>query len=225
MELTNVFRVPASVEQTWQVMTDVERVALCLPGAQLLEVDGDEFHGIVKVKVGPIRTQYKGSARFSELDAKTRTIRLVGEGRDSRGQGTAGATVTTTLVDDDGGTQVTVTTDLQVTGKVAQFGRNVMADVSDRLLGQFAENLEREVLGTREPASPPQNGSTDDGPGPPAGSAASTPRARAHAAQVDDGYIDLLDNAGPAIAKRAMPVLIGMVALLVGWRLGRHRSS
>src|ERR1700738_4436553 len=149
MELTNEFRVAVPVEEAWAVLTDVERIAPCLPGAQLQEIDGDEYRGVVKVKVGPITAQYKGTATFVERDDTAHRAVLRAEGRDTRGQGNASATVTATLTPDGGAaTKVIVATDLTVTGKVAQFGRGVLADVSGKLIGQFVDNLERDVLST-----------------------------------------------------------------------------
>lgn len=154
MELTNEFRVGVPVEQAWAVLTDVERIAPCLPGAQLQEIEGDHFRGVVKVKVGPITAQYKGTATFLEKDDASHIAVLRAEGRDTRGQGNANATVTATLVGDGDSTSVKVVTDLTITGKVAQFGRGVLADVSGKLIGQFVENLERDVLtGSPTPAT------------------------------------------------------------------------
>jgi hypothetical protein len=146
MELTNEFRVGVPISQAWDVLTDIERIAPCMPGAELQEVEGDEYRGVVKVKVGPITAQYKGKASFVELDAAARRAVLRAEGRDTRGAGNANATVTATLAEDGEGTRVTVLTDLAVTGKVAQFGRGVLADVSVKLLNQFVECLEADVL-------------------------------------------------------------------------------
>lgn len=146
MDLTNEFRVALPVERAWAVLTDVERIAPCLPGAQLQEVEGDEYRGIVKVKVGPITAQYKGKATFLSQDAEHHVAVLRAEGRETRGQGNANATITATLTPDAGGTAVSVATDLTVTGRVAQFGRGVLADVSAKLLDQFVENLEKTVL-------------------------------------------------------------------------------
>jgi carbon monoxide dehydrogenase subunit G len=146
MELTNDFRVGVPVARAWAVLTDVELIAPCMPGAQLQEVEGDEYRGIVKVKVGPITAQYKGAARFVERDDVAHKAVLRAEGRDTRGQGNANATITATLTPDGDGTAVTVTTDLTVTGRVAQFGRGVMADVSSKLLGQFVDCLENQLL-------------------------------------------------------------------------------
>jgi len=146
MELTNEFTVGVPVERAWSVLTDVELIAPCLPGAQLQEIEGDEYRGIVKVKVGPITAQYKGSARFQERDEAGRRAVLRAEGRDTRGQGNASATITAQLRPDGDGTAVSVVTDLSITGRVAQFGRGVLADVSSKLLGQFVDCLETKLL-------------------------------------------------------------------------------
>src|SRR4051812_236086 len=134
MELTNEFNVGVPVEQAWSVLTDVERIAPCMPGAELQEIEGDEYRGVVKVKVGPITAQYKGKATFVERDDSAHRAVLRAEGRDTRGQGNANATITATLTPDgDSATQVSVVTDLAVTGRVAQFGRGVLNDVSVKL--------------------------------------------------------------------------------------------
>jgi len=151
MELTNDFRVDLPVERAWAVLTDVERIAPCLPGAQLQEIEGDEYRGIVKIKVGPITAQYKGQATFLERDEVAHRAVLRAEGRETRGQGNANATITAVLTPDGSGTAVSVVTDLTVTGRVAQFGRGVLADVSAKLLGQFVDCLEQTVL-VDEPA-------------------------------------------------------------------------
>ncbi len=171
MELTNEFRVGVAVEDAWAILTDLERIAPCMPGAQLQEVEGDEYRGLVKIKVGPITAQYKGTARFQERDVAAHRVVLKADGRDTRGQGNANALVTATLVPDEDGTRVTVVTDLTITGKVAQFGRGVLADVSSKLLGQFVDNLERDVLSgaTGSPvdtAAPAPAGGQTAGPGP-----------------------------------------------------------
>jgi carbon monoxide dehydrogenase subunit G len=156
MELNNEFVVAVPVAQAWAVLTDVERIAPCLPGAQLQEVEGDEYRGVVKVKVGPITASYKGAASFVELDEAAHRAVLKAEGRETRGQGNASATITATLVESGESTTVHVTTDLAITGKVAQFGRGVLADVSGKLLDQFVSNLEKTVLGPAEPAAKAQ---------------------------------------------------------------------
>jgi carbon monoxide dehydrogenase subunit G len=146
MDLVNSFDVSVPIDQAWAVLTDVERIAPCLPGAQLQEIEGDEYRGIVKVKVGPITAQYKGKATFVELDDVAYRAVLDATGRDTRGQGNASATIVAELTPAGDGTHVVVTTDLTVTGKVAQFGRGVLADVSAKLLNQFVDNLETTVL-------------------------------------------------------------------------------
>src|SRR4029453_3230876 len=144
--MTNEFRVGVPVEQAWEVLTDVERIAPCMPGAQLQEIEGDEYRGIVKVKVGPITAQYKGAASFVEKDDAGHRAVLRAEGRETRGQGNANATLTGQPESDGDGTKVSVVTELTITGRVAQFGRGVLADVSSKLLGQFVDCLETNVL-------------------------------------------------------------------------------
>ena len=146
MELTNEFRVGVPVERAWEVLTDVELIAPCMPGAQLQEIEGEEYRGVVKVKVGPITAQYKGVARFLEKDEAAHKVVLRAEGRETRGQGNANATITATMTPDGDGTDVAVVTDLTITGRVAQFGRGVLADVSGKLLGQFVDCLETKLL-------------------------------------------------------------------------------
>jgi carbon monoxide dehydrogenase subunit G len=170
VDLTNDFRVGVPVEEAWTVLTDVERIAPCMPGAQLQEIEGDEYRGIVKVKVGPITAQYKGAARFIERDETAHRAVLRAEGRDTRGQGNANATITAELEADGDGTNVTVKTDLTITGRVAQFGRGVLADVSSKLLGQFVTCLETTLLagspaGDAGSASGGNGGSTEAGGG------------------------------------------------------------
>ena len=154
MELTNEFVVPVAVDDAWKLLTDVERIAPCMPGAELQEIDGEEYRGIVKVKVGPITAQYKGKATFVEKDDAAHKAVLRAEGRDTRGQGNANATITATLESEGDGTKVKVVTDLAITGRAAQFGRGVMADVSTKLLGQFVDCLEKNVLGAAPEAAP-----------------------------------------------------------------------
>lgn len=145
MDLTSEFRVGVPVPEAWKVLTDVERIAPMLPGAQLQEVEGDEYRGVVKVKVGPISAQYKGSATFIEQDEAAGRVVLKASGRDTRGQGNASAIITATMLPDGDGTKVSVVTDLTITGKVAQFGRGVLAEVSAKLIGQFVDALEADI--------------------------------------------------------------------------------
>jgi carbon monoxide dehydrogenase subunit G len=204
MELTNEFRVGVPPATAWTVLTDVERIAPCMPGAQLQEVEGEEYRGIVKVKVGPITAQYKGAASFVEKDEENLRVTLRAEGRDTRGQGNANATITAKLTPDGDGTKVIVITDLTVTGKVAQFGRGVMADVSAKLLDQFVECLETKVLAEQSDPAP----AATDAPLVPA-----TPSGARRIESADVQPIDLLDTAGGSVAKRVTPVL-GVIAIL-----------
>ena len=157
MELVNDFTVNAPIGETWATLTDLEKIAPCMPGAQLTEIEGETYRGLVKVKVGPITAQFKGQAHFLERDEDAHRAALKAEGRDTGGKGNASAVITAQLVSvTDASTKVTVTSDLTITGKVAQFGRGALADVSDKLLKQFVHNLETTVLnepiGGAEPA-------------------------------------------------------------------------
>jgi len=221
MELTNDFRVAVPPSTAWKVLTDVERIAPCMPGAQLQEVEGDEYRGIVKVKVGPITAQYKGKAGFQELDEAGHRAVLRADGRDTRGQGNASATITATLTPDGEGTHVTLQTDLTITGKVAQFGRGVMADVSTKLLGQFVECLESTVLDAPgDGADSGINPSEEERQaiGVPEGSVEQNAGATAPAARTIEGPevkpVDLVKTAGAPVVKRVAPILM-VVAL--GW--------
>ncbi|MCK0114212.1 SRPBCC family protein [Ornithinimicrobium sp. F0845] len=147
MELRHTFTVPASPEDTWALLTDLQQVGSCFPGAKVTEADGDTFSGTVKVKLGPIQMQYAGTGAFLERDDTAHRAVIEGKGKDKRGNGTAGATATMALIPDGEGTSVEVVTDLTVTGKPAQFGRGVMQDVSDKLLGQFVACLESTLGG------------------------------------------------------------------------------
>ena len=210
MELNNDFEVAAPVDLVWAVLTDVERIAPCLPGAQLLEIEGDEFRGVVKIKVGPITAQYKGAASFSERDDVGHRAVLRAEGRDTRGAGNAAADITAELEATDVGTKVTVTTDLTVTGKVAQFGRGVMADVSKKLMGQFAENLSDLIAASGDETI--VDAAADE-------AAVDVPVDETPAVRVVDASeveaIDLLGAAGAPILKRLVPTLLAVVAVVV----------
>jgi hypothetical protein len=185
MDLTNEFRVPLAVDEAWEVLTNVERIAPCMPGATLEGVEGDEYLGTVKVKVGPMTAQYKGTVRFLERDEAAHKAVLRAEGRETRGQGNAAATITATITADGDGSAVAVVTDLTISGKVAQFGRGVLGDVSARLMGQFVDCLEKDLAATMEPTVP----------------TAAEP-------------VDLMATAGAPVAKRAAPV-IALVFLTV----------
>jgi uncharacterized protein len=145
LELKHEFTVPASIEETWDAFNDIESVAACFPGATVTSVEGDTFAGSCKVKLGPIALVYNGSGTFVEKDESARRMVIDAKGKDKRGNGTAGAHVTATMTEAGTGTRVEVLTDLAITGKPAQFGRGVMQDVSDKLLGQFTDCLEQKV--------------------------------------------------------------------------------
>ena len=217
MKLTNDFRVALPVERAWRVLTDLERIAPCMPGAQLQEVEGDEYRGIVKIKVGPITAQYKGQATFLERDDAGCVAVLKAEGRETRGQGNASAVITATLVADGDGTAVSLVTDLTITGKVAQFGRGVLADVSAKLLDQFVESLEATVLADEPEAEP---ASTPTEPAAAAATDRSDP-VRPEVRRIDapePAPVDLLGTAGSPVAKRVGPI-VAIVAIL--WLLRR----
>src|ERR1700761_1840067 len=141
MELEHSFSVPVPAERAWDVLLDVERVAPCMPGATLDSVEGDSIAGRIKVKVGPITMTYAGTAKFTERDREAGVVTLEASGKETRGAGTASATVRSELHGEGDQTEVTVHTSLNVTGRPAQFGRGVMADVSAKLIGVFAQNL------------------------------------------------------------------------------------
>ncbi len=212
MELTNDFEVAVAVEEAWTVLTDLERIAPCMPGAELKEVEGDEYRGVVKVKVGPITASYRGAARFEELDAEHHRAVLKADGRETRGQGNASATITATLSPGDGGTRVHVATEIAITGKVAQFGRGVLADVSGKLLDQFVQNLETMVLAPGSGAAavdpaPGADGAVETPTGAPtetatAGSSGTTSPADIEAGAAADGLTDAAAGGATGAAAR-----------------------
>ena len=144
MELNNEIDVNAPIQEVWEAFNTPERIAPCLPGAELQEVDGNNFNGLVKIKVGPITAQYKGTASYLEKDEGAQKVVIKGDGRDTRGAGNASATITAQLSEiSPDVTNVNVRTELTITGKVAQFGRGAISDVSGKLMTQFAQNLEQ----------------------------------------------------------------------------------
>ncbi len=145
MRIEDRFTVALPLAEAWEVLRDVERIAPCMPGAQLTEIEGDEYRGLVKIKLGAITAQYKGAVRFAEVDEAAHRMVLAAKGRETRGQGNASADVVVTLVETDAGTEVAIETDLKITGRIAQFGRGVLADVSSKLLGEFARCLEADL--------------------------------------------------------------------------------
>ena len=206
MDLNHQFTVAVPVDDAWRILTDVERIAPCLPGAQLQEIEGDAYRGIVKVKVGPIQAQFKGQANFIERDDVAHKVVLKGEGRDTTGKGNASAIITAEMTAvDASNTAVTVNTDLSVTGKVAQFGRGAMADISDKLLAQFVVNLN--ALIAEQPATAAAAPTVAAAPEPTEGVRT------IESAEV--APLDLLSAAGSPILKRAIPVVVVVVAVLV----------
>ncbi|GAA4391577.1 SRPBCC family protein [Ornithinibacter aureus] len=175
MELTHDFTVPAPIDTTWATFMDLHKVGSCFPGAVVTDASDDGFAGTVKVKLGPIALQYAGAGTFLERDDEGYRAVIEAKGKDKRGNGTAGATVTIQLAPSGEGTRVDVTTDLSVTGKPAQFGRGVMQDVSDKLLGQFVACIEQQFAVADEPEPPPvpqpEGGTPDAGPSAPSAAA------------------------------------------------------
>lgn len=220
MDLTNSFTVPADIDTAWETLLDVEAIAPCMPGAKLDSVDGDDFTGTVKVKLGPVSLTYGGEAKFLEKNAETHVAVIEGTGKETRGSGTAKATVTTALVaESEKVTRVDVTTNLTITGKAAQFGRGVMQDVAGRLVDQFAKNLEG-VIASRVAPAAEESAPASGGAGEPAQAQPAPPPPPAQAEALDLGAV----AAGPVL-KRAIPVAIGVVAVvaIIWWVASRRR--
>lgn len=219
MRFEHEFTVPVPIEQAWAVLLDVERVAPCLPGAALDSVEGQQFTGRMKVKVGPITVTYRGSAAFEDVDKDSHTLTIQASGKEARGSGTAAATVKARLTPVDGATSVTVETSFNVTGRPAQFGRGVMAEVGAKLIDRFAANLADLFA---EPAQEPQQEAAAEEPAERHLAAVPAPGGDAHPAGTmrtsrtpDEEALDLLDIAGAPLLKRLAPVLGGVAALLV----------
>jgi carbon monoxide dehydrogenase subunit G len=215
MQLDNTFKVPVPVDEAWQVMLDYPRLARCMPGATVDEVHGDDVLGRVKVKLGPVSVTYQGKVTFTEKDVASHRVTLSAAGREVRGSGTASALVTAVMTDAGGATEVSVHTDLNITGRPAQFGRGLVAEVSERLIGQFAENLARELeTGQSQPAPTVQPRQSQQ-PQP----------LQTQPASADS--LNLLRVAGGPLLKRLAPVL-AVVAAVAGvalaWRARRGRS-
>jgi len=248
VELTHSFTVPAPIGETWAHFNDITSVAECFPGAAVTSVEGDDFKGTCKVKLGPIALTYSGTGTFVEKDEDGHRFVMEAKGKDKRGNGTAGATVTATmLANDDSGTDVTVLTDLSITGKPAQFGRGVIQDVSDKLLQQFVACLESKLTGPAEaepapagpePAAAPQAGTEEPTPmaeeasaaaragavGATAGPAAGAAGPTYQPPRQEDNALDLGATVLPVIAKAYWKQGLGaLLVLLVLWRLLRRR--
>lgn len=207
MKLQNTLTVPASVEEAWRVLLDIERVAPCVPGATLTSRDGDSFQGRIKVKLGPVGLTYHGTVKFLSRNEADRTVVLEAGGRETRGNGTAKALVTCRLVlSGTNSTDVLVDTDLAITGKPAHFGRGTLAEVAGALIGRFAENLATEL------AVP-----VPDPDAEPAVQAVLAP------APIVSEPIDLIDAVGPGALKRIALSATALAALLLLVLLGRGR--
>ncbi|GAA2551898.1 SRPBCC family protein [Pseudonocardia hydrocarbonoxydans] len=243
MQLENKFTIEAPIEKAWVALNTPDMIAPCFPGATLTEYEGESFTGTVKVKLGPISLTYKGKGTYIDRDDANHTVKIEASGRDSRGNGTANATVTGTMVaDGPNKTAVTMVTDMTITGRPAQFGRGVISDVADKIIGQFAacvaKKLSPEVEAPAESAPAPvteapagTNGTASAGPAlssTPASSGvpATAPAARQFTPMKSEiDAIDLLDTAGSPVLKRLAPVLGGgALLLLIVFLIRRARS-
>jgi uncharacterized protein len=213
VNLSNEFFVPAPPEQAWDVLLDVERVAGCMPGASLERSGDDDMTGSMDVKVGPMSMTYRGEARYLEKDDQARRVVLRAEGKEARGFGSAGAHVTAQLHEADGGTRVTVDTDLDVTGRPAQFGRGVLAEVSQQILNEFARRLSRELEGSSQP---------DAGGNGQAAPPLEQRAAPTSAQPARDQSFDILAVTARPLMRRAGPVVLVAAVFTTGWVLGRN---
>jgi carbon monoxide dehydrogenase subunit G len=202
VQLEHKFTVPAPIETVWQAVLDPERVAPCMPGAALTSVEGDKFAGTVKVKLGPISLLYKGTGEFLEKDESARKVVIKASGKDSRGNGTAAATVTLTLASVDEGTEGTVVTDLAITGRPAQFGRGLIVEVGGKILDAFATCLATKLGPDAQPASPTAPATPPAPAGPAASPTAAEPTADAEPAAAA-GPAPAAEPAGPAASAAA----------------------
>ena len=205
MKLENEFRVSVPIDRAWEVLTDIPLITPCLPGATLTDHDADEYKGKIKIKVGPVTADYSGSAVFVQRDEAARHVEISASGRDSRGSGNASATITADMTTDGDGTKVSITTDLKISGKVAQFGKGMIAEVSGKLIDQFVDCIEQELLGeaiidevAAESATAP-------------GAAAAPARPRPQQAET----LDLMEYAGNSVYKRLIPIAAVIAALIV----------
>ena len=216
-QLINEFTVNRPIDEAWTILTDVERIAPCLPGAELQEVEGETYRGVVKVKLGAISSQFKGEANFIDRDDPNHSATIKGVGRDTGGRGNASAEITAKAESlSPTSTKVVVTTDLHITGKVAQFGRGIMGDVSAKLMEQFANNL-NEMLDEQ---------GLDAAPAAPVEAAEATETTEAPKVRKINGPatepIDLMEVGGSSVVKRVVPALLALVVVL--FFLRRRRS-
>ena len=238
-QIVNEFTVNRPIDEAWPIICDLERIAPCMPGAQLDEIEGEIHRGRVKVKLGAVATEFKGEAHFVERDDDAHTAKLAGKGRDTKGRGNASADISATAdALSPTSTKCTVVADIHITGKIAQFGRGILGDVSKKLIDQFANNL-NEMLDDQGPT--PESDEAPPATDEPAavtdaadGGDADAATAAAAATAADDAPkvrriegpaaepVDLADMAGPAIAKRVVPAVIALLLLLF---LLRRRGS
>ena len=233
MELDNSFTVPVPPEQAWDVLLDVERIAPCMPGASVDEVDGDVVNGRIRIKVGPVSLTYRGTAKFTERDPEARIAVVEASGKETRGAGTASATVRASLAPDPSGTLVTMHTEMNVTGRPAQFGRGVMVEVGGKLVDQFAANLAKLLAGDQGGDASAAAAAGESAPSSVAeaadtavGDVAAATATTATAADFEqEDSLNLIRLVGPAILKRAVPVIIAAVGVtLVSRLLWRRRG-
>lgn len=233
MKIENSFTVDAPIDQAWDLLTNIPEIAPCLPGAKLTGEENGVYTGGIKVKVGPVTAEYTGSAEFVEKDEVAHKAVIDGKGRDTRGAGNAQALITAQMQPIGNQTQVDITTDLKVSGKVAQFGRGVMQDISEKLLGQFADCLAAKIgEGQTTAADSGTRGAAEKLSDRARSVAARTASSNGHSASAaesdsvassdDDDVLDLLDVAGSAMFKRYGPMAGGVVAaLLIIWWIVR----
>ncbi|MCL4313496.1 MAG: SRPBCC family protein [Actinobacteria bacterium] len=242
MQLDNSFVVPIPVEQAWELLTDIPLIAPCMPGATLLSASGDRYEGKVKVKVGPIVAEYSGTASFLERDEHLHKASLRADGRETRGQGSANATITAMLTEVENGTKVDLTTDLAITGRVAQFGRGVLSEVTAKLLDQFATCLQTKLIGSPSTEGADGHSSTDSEATSSTPSIGGTEATKIRDDNVNQSAtqssktneygnvsylkqeaepVDILAIAGPSLRKRLIPAVMaiaGIIAALVAWK-------
>ncbi len=223
MQLENRFTIPVTIARAWEVLLDVERVVPCFPGAAVTSVSGDSIEGSVRIKFGPVLLHYAGTATFLEKDESAHRAVLTAQGSDRKGGGSAGATITAQLHEIDGGsTECVITTDLEITGRPAQFGRGIMAEVGNRITAQFASNLSTMLTAPAAPVGQSQPASGEQA-SQRAGGGAAAGAATPSSAGSDDA-LDMLKFAQGAALKRLAPVL-GAVLLLLIWSALRGRGA
>lgn len=220
MELVHDFTVPVPADQAFDLLVDVRKIAPCLPGAVITSVEGDAFEGGMKIKLGPISMTFKGDGELVEKDPASRRAVIEARGRDAKGNGGAQATVTACLDEHDGVTDVHVVTDLNVTGKAAQFGGGVMKDVSNRMLAQFADNL-AQLIQSGAASAPSHDADARRG----ATTREPAPRQPTFTPAGDEGLDAMGLLLGSDLVRSAVrPVLFGLTGLLVGYLYGKNRT-